>query len=114
MNEVDDGFFDWMIVLENKRKQREQQRELEKNAEIAKTPQSVTASPPVPEKAAITSPVNSTAGMLGSPSTPNVVIDNPVAPKSDQVLPETPQHATAKPAKVKWWQRLFCCKTDKN
>lgn len=110
MNEIDDGCFDWMIVLENKRKQRELQKEAEKAAEL-KSPQ-VSTPAAIDEKAAVASPLQSTFGMLGSPTTPNVVIEKTETPKSEAPDLQTavpPQDKPIVSKKKSWATRLFCC-----
>ena len=106
MNEIDDGCFDWMIVLENKRKQRELQKEADQQQQ--KSPQVQQ----IEDKQNVSSPMQSTFGVLGSPTTPNVVIEKTETPKSEQpdvITSTTPAAKETNVKKSNKFQRLFCC-----
>jgi hypothetical protein len=137
MNEIDDGVFDWMLILDFKRRQREMLREdraaresqlpIQKdvtptNVTIPQTHDLLSPSLPQPHQGPL-SPV-STNGVFNTPARatmePNNETENtnntqsvPVEPKSTQE-PVRPQQPAPAKKKRKWWQKLFaiCRKGD--
>jgi hypothetical protein len=129
MNEIDDGVFDWMLILDFKRRQREMLREDRAARESQLPPQKdvtptnvtipqpqdlLSPSLPQPHQGPL-SPV-STNGVFNTPARATMEPSNenentnnthslPVEPKTTQ---EPHRQQTAPPKKKKkWWQKLF-------
>ncbi|KAJ3261817.1 casein kinase I [Boothiomyces macroporosus] len=130
IGEIDDGVFDWMIVLDQKRKQKEQLRETERlQREIAHSQPAhhgtdsnlvMSHSMQPDTKLSVTSPGigSSTNGV--PPSNTNLKVSDkklpPVEEPADETQHQTPAvhnstNETPKQAqkKKKWWKKLFRC-----
>ncbi|KAJ3325982.1 casein kinase I [Boothiomyces sp. JEL0866] len=127
IGEIDDGVFDWMVVLDQKRKQKEQLRETERlQREMAQSQQAhhatesnlgVSPSVQPDTKLSVTSPGigSSTHGV--PPSNANLkVSDKKLPPVEEPAVESRPQpvvnNSTSEPPKQapkkkKWWKKLF-------
>jgi hypothetical protein len=120
MGEIDDGVFDWMAILDHKRRQKEYLREAERKAkesqrDVVQTnittishPEVLSPSVPQPHQGPL-SPV-STNGLLSTPAKTTFEQNDT---QNTQTLPAQPQ-AQSEPLqkepvkkKKKWWKKLF-------
>jgi hypothetical protein len=132
LGEIDDGVFDWMIILDQKRKQKELLKEAEKLArerDNLEKPHNTQDISDLAEKQ-VQSPIVSTAGVVGSPlngtmddnhhAVANTIGANtsPAPNARNDAVAVTNDNPTGDPSKaprrkkVGWFKRLFCCARD--
>ncbi|KAI8915925.1 casein kinase-1 [Gorgonomyces haynaldii] len=116
LGEQDDGVFDWMIVLDQQRKEREQQREMERRSQINPTSSNIAMMSTVN-----TSRVSHHQHVSSQTGTPAQAIPTP---REQRISLQPQEQPAAKPAvapqrqppreepkpeppKLKWWQKLF-------
>jgi hypothetical protein len=127
LGEIDDGLFDWMIVLDTKKKQKDQMREAEKvnrakqEAIEIDIPQSNLASPigrvisPSSNLAVYSSPsrADPLEDKRNSRLKPTEQVPQTGAEITPNLRPQEQQQPIAPVKKKSWWKKLFSCGQSK-
>jgi hypothetical protein len=123
LGEIDDGIFDWMIVLDQKRKQKDTGDKNFTHPNVSQNIDIQSPSAPHLHIHSISSPV-SNVGVYSSPNRPDTkpLAENrqnkpkPIEKSPKHVPPErqpNPAPPVEPKKKIGWWGRLFfCCQKD--